>query len=73
MKWKKILTYIGIDSWGRPVYKDENSKLWKDTDNRRGWLKELYTASENDFEGEPDLPMKKNIDCIFIPNRIIRE
>ena len=28
------MNYIGIDSHGRPVYKDENGKLWKDTDPR---------------------------------------
>ena len=70
---KKILNYIGEDGWGRQVYKDENEKLWKDTDNRVGWLRELYTATGNDFEGEPDLPMKKNIECIFVPERIIRK
>ena len=71
---KKILrlSHIGEDGWGRQVYKDANGKLWKDTDNRIGWLKELYTAAGNDFEGEPDIPMKKGIECIFIPERIVR-
>lgn len=31
----KKLNYIGDDSWGRQVYKDENGKLWKDTDNKK--------------------------------------
>lgn len=67
----KKLTYIGNDSWGRQVYQDENKKLWKDTDNRIKWLGPLYSA--NNFDGEPDCPMKTSIECEFIPDRIIRK
>jgi len=70
---KKKLFYIGDDSWGRQVYKDENNKLWKDVDNREKWLKELYSVNNNSFDGEPDCPMKKEIECEFIPKRIIRK
>lgn len=69
---KKTLTYIGEDSWSRQVYKDENGKLWKDTDNREGWLRELFSACNNEFEGEPDNPMTSGIECEFVPYRIIR-
>ena len=27
---KTDLTFIGIDCWDRPVYRDTNGKLWKD-------------------------------------------
>ena len=69
----KKLNYLGDDSWNRPVYKDENGKLWKDTDNRKKWLGQLYSVNNNAFDGEPDCPMKENIECEFIPKRIIRE
>lgn len=26
----KILELIGIDSWDRPVYRDQDGRLWKD-------------------------------------------
>lgn len=66
----KVLTYIGRDGRSRPVYEDENEKLWKDTDCRAGWQGVLHSSYHNDFDGEPDCPMKSNIECIFIPERI---
>lgn len=27
---KKDLTFIGVDYWDRPVYRDPNGRLWKD-------------------------------------------
>lgn len=68
----KRLTYIGEDSWGRQVYKDENEKLWKDVDNREKWLRPLCSVVGNAFDGEPDSPMGEDIECEFIPKRIIR-
>lgn len=50
------LTFIGIDSWSRPVYKDSEGKLWKDTNLGSGTLS-LHRASSNEFEGEPDFPI----------------
>ena len=45
----KQLTFIGTDSWSRPVYKDENGKLWKDINLGEG-KPHLHSASGNDFE-----------------------
>lgn len=70
---KKILTYIGDDAWGRQVYKDENNKLWKDVDNREQWLENLCSVVNNEFEGEPDCHMRDDIECVFVPERIIRK
>ncbi|MCI9976488.1 hypothetical protein JY742_10185 [Clostridioides difficile] len=71
----KILYFIGLDSWSRPVYKDDNGKYWKDIDNRKAWLgyknENICNACNNEYEGEPDMPMSNNIDIIFIPKRII--
>ena len=48
---KTDLTFIGVDSWDRPVYKDTNGKLWKDI-TLGSDTPELYSACNNDFEGE---------------------
>ena len=29
---KKKLTYIGRDEWSRPLYRDENGRIWVDVD-----------------------------------------
>lgn len=69
----KVLTYIGDDSWSRQVYQDENGRLWKDTDNRRKWLGRLCSVVNNEFDGEPDCHMRADIECVFIPERIVRD
>lgn len=38
---KLVLNYIGLDSWSRPVYKDESNKLFVDVDNREGRKAEI--------------------------------
>ena len=57
------LKRIGVDDWSRPVYIDNNGKLWKDI-NCDLWKKncirfpiELYSAYNNEFFGEPDMPI----------------
>jgi len=66
----KRLKFIGRDGWARPVYRDENGKLWKDPDCRAGWQGALYSSVGNDFEGEPDWPMEPDTPCEFYPKRI---
>ena len=49
---------IGTDSWSRPVYEDQNGRLWKDItlgSNRPN----LCSAVNNAFDGEPDLPIRR--------------
>ena len=66
------LNYIGIDDWDMPVYKDQNGKLWKDT-NLGDREPSLYKSSNNEIDGEPDYPI--NAEYKFItkyekdPNR----
>lgn len=60
----RTMELIGIDFWSRPVYKCiENGILWKDitlgSDNP-----ELYSC-QNDFEGEPDCPIKSDLEIRF--------
>lgn len=49
---KLVLNYIGEDYWSRPVYKDENGRLFKDVNCGSGKI-ELCTVC-GDFEGEPN-------------------
>lgn len=67
----KLLKFIGTDSWSRYVYKDENGKIWKHLDCcsprevciERGDT--LYSSCGNSFDGEPDCPMRADIECYF--------
>lgn len=52
------LKLIGEDSWGRPIYKDQNGKLWKDV-TLGSEFPSLYSSSRNDFDGEPDIPIRQ--------------
>lgn len=54
---KTDLTFIGVDSWDRPVYRDTNGRLWKDI-TLGSDMPDLYSACYNDFDGEPDIPIK---------------
>ena len=47
---------IGIDYWDRPVYRDESGKIWKDVNCGSG-KPYLHNSADNDFEGEPDMPI----------------
>lgn len=57
--------FIGIDNWDRPVYCDENKKLYKEINLGYGSF-ELTTVCDNDFYGEPDAPIKDNIKVTII-------
>lgn len=49
------LTYAGIDSWDRPIYKNKRGVLFKDTALGKGnnLRKSLFTSTKNSFDGEP--------------------
>lgn len=69
---KLHLKYIGKDSWGRYVYRDENGNLWKHLNccaPREVCIEigdMLYASSNNSLDGEPDYPMKPHISPEFI-------
>lgn len=74
---KLELTYIGLDSWSRPVYEDIDGKLFVDVDNRKNRDPEICTKYNNQFEGEPDTPIQyiekyKGVEIVFFPKRITR-
>ena len=41
------LKFIGMDSWDRPVYKDDMGTIWKDVDPRAGMKPDLCTSVKN--------------------------
>lgn len=53
---KLILNFLGIDSWSRPVYEDQNGKLFKDINCDHGQIN-LCTVYGG-FDGEPDTPIQ---------------
>lgn len=61
-------TFLGMDSWDRPVYQDEMGQLWKDVDPRIQYAPSLNTADE--FDGEPGYPMNDDVEVEFVPRRI---
>ena len=69
MEKKLTLTFIRIDNWDRPVYKDDDNKFYVDTDPNCEYP-EIHTKSSNDIEGEPDFPVGKDVKITFIPSRI---
>jgi hypothetical protein len=50
------LTCIGTDGWSRPVYEDEDGRIWKDVNLGSG-EPYLHRVCNDDFEGEPDMPL----------------
>ena len=59
----KKLHFIGVDSWDRPVYKDESGTVWKDVNLGKGNLS-LHSSVDNDFDGEPDMPLRGEYEII---------
>ena len=63
-----LLILRGRDSWDRPVYKGPDGNLYVDVDPRKGWEPNICTKYQNDFDGEPDDPVR-DVDFIFTPFR----
>lgn len=57
-KTKLILEYIGLDDFSYPTYLDQKGKIWKDI-NRGKDAPNLYSASGNEPDGEPEYPIRK--------------
>lgn len=69
-----LLRHKGRDNWDRPVYEDENGKLWKDVEPGINCKPKLCSALYNAFDGEPDTPLEvmaryKDKAIVFIPKR----
>ena len=63
------MTYIGMDDWDRPVYRDEAERLWKDTDPRPHVPASLSRALNDEFHGEPCTPFPLRDKPVFLPKR----
>lgn len=55
----KQIKRIGTDRWNRPVFQGESGKIYCDINLGKETPK-YCTKLNNDFDGEPDLPMPKN-------------
>ena len=64
----RTLTFIGWDRMSRPVYKDNEERIWKDTDPRAHVPESIYSAYANNFDGEPDCPLHGSYQ--FFPKRM---
>jgi hypothetical protein len=67
----KNLRSIGMDYFGREVFVDELGMAWKYTEPGampRERHDKVYTASGNDRDGEPSLPMSDEFDYRIIDN-----
>lgn len=60
-----VLTLLGVDDWNRPVYEDQNGRLWKNInhlarndDDVENNIDGLCTVFGNFFDGEPDTPIE---------------
>lgn len=64
-KMTLFLTYLGIDDWNRPVYQDQNGKIWKNIKHLarneieiENNIDGLCTVYGNSFDGEPEMPLE---------------
>ena len=55
---KRNLKFVGVDSWDRPVYEDEDGRFWKDINLGKGKPDLFRSSPSDDFDGEPDFPIK---------------
>lgn len=68
----KNLLLVGTDYFGREVLIDELGTVWKYTEPGimpRERHDKVYTASGNDWDGEPSLPMSDKFDYQIIDDR----
>ena len=60
----------GRDSWSRPVYEAEGI-LYVDVNPHKDRRANICTKYNNEFDGEPDMPISEDIQIEFIPYRDI--
>ena len=63
-----VLTYKGRDSWSRPVYEVAGC-LYVDINPRKSYQADICTKCQNEFDGEPDMPIAEDIQVKFVPCR----
>lgn len=62
------LTFVGRDSWSRPVYKC-GGRLYVDVNPREDCQPDICTKQGNSFDGEPCDPLSEGTEVEFIPRR----
>ena len=70
MKKTLKLTFIREDNWSRPVYRGDDRRLYVDVDPGCVFPSIHTKSPSNDIEGEPNYPIDKDIEVVFIPSRI---
>lgn len=65
---KLVLIFKGGDDWDRPVY-ESNGQLYVDVNPYRNRRANIHTKCDNDFYGEPDMPISENLEVEFVPGR----
>lgn len=61
---KKKIKFVGLDSWDREVYKTETGVYLVDVSLCGAMY--LYTKCNNEFDGEPDSPVRKDIEFVVV-------
>lgn len=64
----RAVNFIGVDSWGRETFADEQGRLWKYSEPGnlpRERHDQLHRSSGNALEGEPGWPMPPDLDYII--------
>lgn len=62
---QRTMQFIGEDDWGRHVYRClENKILWKDINCGKG--EKNLNSCGNSFEGEPDCPIREDLEITYI-------
>lgn len=67
---KLVLTFVGHDSWDRPVY-ESGDRLYVDTDPRSHRSPKICTKYNNAFDGEPDSPIPEDTEIEFVTTRVV--
>jgi len=65
---KLTLNYKGRDTWLRPVY-ESNATLYVDIAPLKSSKANICTKWQNEFDGEPDIPIAEDIEVEFVPFR----
>jgi Uncharacterized protein conserved in bacteria len=65
-----ILEHIGEDFFSCPVYRDQNKLLWKDIDLGESKEPNLYSVGDNEFDGDPAFPLRKDVEYIMINKKL---
>lgn len=63
------LHFIGEDSWGRPVYRNDNDMLFVDVEPLIHCPPKICTKYQNMFDGEPDNLARGEFE--FLPKRVV--